>query len=62
MTENPYIADHKLMADRDRLRKENQDLRDEIARLTAHPVVVARGIEALQNFEGRPGEWPGSIE
>lgn len=61
MTENPYIADHKLMADRDRLRKENRDLRAENERLKG--VVVARGIEALQSTDGRPStDFDGAVE
>lgn len=64
MTDHPYIADHLLMADRDRLREENIRLEAENKALR-DGLVVARGIEALQSFEGKPcelGEWPGCVQ
>lgn len=64
MTDHPYIADHHLMADRDRLRQENIRLEAENKALR-DGLVVARGLEALQSFEGKPTtdmDWDGAIE
>lgn len=54
MTDTPHLADHQLMADRDRLRTENARLEAENTELRAIPSerLPARGLDALQS-----GRW-----